>query len=172
MAEQVINITDLAKAGVVIDTPPVALAPNVFTNARNVRFKDGAIRKMTGELLLHTITSDLVPSNETFGKMRYLAYWPNPNLAPLGCYYLFVVDYLRDGITVGQRVYIQDHIGNKRDLTPSTFPDGFAFTTSGWQHTLFSGGFTFIINNGLNKPHYILDKVGNTNINDITSRLG
>lgn len=168
MAEQVINITDLAKAGVVIDTPPVALAPNVFTNARNVRFKDGAIRKMTGELLLHTITSDLVPSNETFGKMRYLAYWPNPNLAPLGCYYLFVVDYLRDGITVGQRVYIQDHIGNKRDLTPSTFPDGFAFTTSGWQHTLFSGGFTFIINNGLNKPHYILDKVGNTNINDIT----
>lgn len=168
MAEQVINITDLAKAGVVIDTPPVALAPNVFTNARNVRFKDGAIRKMTGELLLHTITSDLVPSNETFGKMRYLAYWPNPNLAPLGCYYLFVVDYLRDGITVGQKVYIQDHIGNKKDLTPSTFPDGFAFTTSGWQHTLFSGGFTFIINNGLNKPHYILDKVGNTNINDIT----
>ena len=45
--------------------------------------------------------------------------------------------------------------------------DGFAFTTHGWQHTLFSGGFTFIINNGINKPHYILDTAGNTNINDL-----
>ena len=143
MAEQVITITDLASQGVVLDTPPVSLAPNVFTSARNVRFKDGAIRKMTGELLLNNVVSDLVHANEAFGKIRYLAYWPNPNLAPLGCYYIFVVDYVRDGITIGQKIYIQDHIGNKKDITPSHFPDGLSFTTSGWQHTLFAGGFAF-----------------------------
>jgi hypothetical protein len=167
MAEQVINITDLASQGVVLDTPPVSLAPNVFTSARNVRFKDGAIRKMTGELLLNNVVSDLIPANEEFGKIRYLAYWPNPNLAPLGCYYIFVVDYVRDGITIGQKIYIQDHIGNKKDITPSHFPDGLSFTTSGWQHTLFAGGFAFVINNGIDHPHYILDASGNTDINNI-----
>ena len=64
MAEQTISVTDLASQGVVIDTPPVALAPNVFTNVRNVRFKDGAVRKITGELLLNNIVEDLVPANE------------------------------------------------------------------------------------------------------------
>jgi hypothetical protein len=34
-------------------------------------------------------------------------------------------------------------------------------------HTLFNGGFTFIINNGIEKPHYIKDTPGNTNINNI-----
>jgi hypothetical protein len=85
MADNVINVTDVAKMGVVFDTPPVALAPNVFTDARNVRFKDGAIRKMEGELLLNNITEDLGPSNEEFGKVRYFAVWENPNKQPLAC---------------------------------------------------------------------------------------
>ena len=44
MAED-LNIVDIASKGVVKDTPPIALAPNIFTDVRNVRFKDGAIRK-------------------------------------------------------------------------------------------------------------------------------
>ena len=32
---------------------------------------------------------------------------------------------------------------------------------------MFTGGFAFIINNGIEKPHYILDTAGNTNINNI-----
>jgi len=170
MAEDnVINVTDVAKMGVVFDTPPVALAPNVFTDARNVRFKDGAIRKMEGELLLNNITEDLGPANEEFGKVRYFAVWENPNKQPLACYYLWVVDYVRANVTVGQKIYIQDHTGTKRDITPSGLNggDGFSFTTSGWQHTLFSGGFAFIINNGIEKPHYILDTAGNTDIANI-----
>ena len=44
-----------------------------------------------------------------------------------------------------------------------------AFDTSeAWQHTLFAGGFSFIINNGIQQPYYILDEVGNTDINNIT----
>jgi len=169
MAEgNVINVTEVAKMGVVFDTPPVALAPNIFTDARNVRFKDGAIRKMEGELLLNNITSDL--SSGLFGRVRYFATWENPNRQPLGCYYIWVVDYLSAiGVTLGQKVYIQDHLGTKRDITPSTLNsgNGFKFTPDGWQHTLFTGGFAFILNNGLDKPHYILDTAGNTDIANI-----
>ena len=143
MAEDTISITDIATQGVVIDTPPVALSANVFTDVRNIRFKDGAVRKITGELLLNDIASDLTAPGETFGQVRYFAVWENPNLQPLGCYYIWVVDYNRNNVTVGQKIYIQDHTGTKRDITPSTFADGFSFTTSGWQHTLFTGGFTF-----------------------------
>jgi len=167
MAEETISVTDIASQGVIIDTPPVALAPNVFTNVRNVRFKDGAVRKITGELLLNNIVEDLVPANEAFGQVRYFAVWENPNKAPHGCYYIWVVDYIRAGITVGQKVYIQDHLGTKKDITPASMTNGFAFTTYGWQHTLFSGGFAFILNNGIDKPHYILDTAGNTDINNI-----
>ena len=167
MAEEIISVVDVASQGVVKDTPPVALGENVFTDARNVRFKDGAIRKITGELLLNNITSDLTAPGETFGQTRYFAVWENPNVTPLGCYYIWVVDYVRNGITVGQKVYIQDHTGTKRDITPATLSDGFSFTKSGWQHTFFTGGFAFILNNGIQKPYYILDTPGNTDINNI-----
>ena len=167
MAEDTISVVDIASQGVVIDTPPVALAPNVFTDVRNIRFKDGAIRKITGEILLNNITSDLTAPGEEFGEVRYFAVWDNPNLAPSGCYYIFVVDYIRNNIIIGQKVYIQNHLGTKKDITPDHFPDGMSFTTSGWQHTAFAGGFAFILNNGLDHPHYILDPSGNTDINNI-----
>lgn len=164
MAEEIISVTDIASQGVVIDTPPVALSPNVFTDVRNIRFKDGAVRKITGELLLNDITEDLVPANETFGQVRYFAVWESPNRTPTGCYYIWVVDYIRANVTVGQKMYVQDHTGTKRDITPTTMANGFTFTATGWQHTIFSGGFAFIINNGIDRPHYILDTPGNTNI--------
>ena len=169
MADEIISVTDVASKGVVIDTPPVALAPNIFTDVRNVRFKDGAVRKMEGELLLNNVSVTL--GSGTIGKIRYFAVWENPNRQPFGCYYIFVTDYISAaGVTLGQKVFIQDHTGSTiKDITPTSLNsgNGFKFTTSGWQHTLFSGGFAFIINNGLDKPHYILDTAGNTNINNI-----
>ena len=162
MAEEIISVVDIASKGVVIDTPPVALGQNIFTDVKNVRFKDGAVRKIEGELLLNDITG-------VTGQARYIAVWENPNLQPTGVYYLWVVDKVVSGITVGQQVYIQDHTGVKRDITPAGLNsgNGFSFTTSGWQHTLFSGGFTFILNNGIDKPYYILDTAGNTDINNL-----
>ena len=150
-----ISVTDIASMGVVVDAPPITLNANVFTDVRNVRFKDGAVKKITGELLLNNITDDLTASGEKFGQTRYFAVWENPNKAPLGCYYIWVVDYIRNDITVGQKIYVQDHTGVKRDITPASLTNGFSFTKSGWQHTLFTGGFALIINNGIDKPHYI-----------------
>ncbi len=103
-----LTIADIASKGVVKDTPPVSLASNIFTDVRNVRFKDGAIRKIEGELLLNNITDDQ-SSPKSLGKVRYFAVWQNPNLQPTGCYYIFVVDLLNNNIIVGQKVYIQNH---------------------------------------------------------------
>ncbi|MDA7651344.1 hypothetical protein N8602_00160 [bacterium] len=162
MAEEIISVVDIASKGVVIDTPPVALAQNIFTDVKNIRFKDGAVRKIEGELLLNDITG-------VTGQTRYFAVWENPNLQPTGLYYIWVVDKVVSGVIVGQQIYVQDHTGTKRDITPASLNsgNGFQFTTHGWQHTLFSGGFTFIINNGIDKPHYILDNAGNTDINNL-----
>jgi len=162
MAEEIISVVDIASKGVVIDTPPVALAENIFTDVKNVRFKDGAVRKMEGELLLNDIVG-------ATGQVRYFAVWENPNLQPTGLYYIYVVDKVTAGVVVGQQIFVQDQTGTKVDVTPTSLNsgDGFQVTTSGWQHTLFSGGFTFIINNGIDKPHYILDAAGNTDINNL-----
>ena len=162
MAEEIISVVDIASKGVVIDTPPVALAQNIFTDVKNIRFKDGAVRKIEGELLLNDITG-------VTGQTRYFAVWENPNLQPTGLYYIWVVDKVVSGVIVGQQIYVLDHTGTKRDITPASLNsgNGFQFTTHGWQHTLFSGGFTFIINNGIDKPHYILDNAGNTDINNL-----
>jgi hypothetical protein len=162
MAEEVISVVDIASKGVVIDTPPVALAQNIFTDVKNVRFKDGAVRKMPGELLLNDVAG-------ATGQAKYIAVWENPNRQPDGVYYVYVTDKVSAGVVVGQQVFVQDHLGNKVDVTPSTLNsgNGFQATDDGWQHTLFSGGFTFIINNGLDKPHYILDTPGNTSLSNL-----
>jgi len=36
MAEEIISVVDIASKGVVIDTPPVALAQNIFTDVKNI----------------------------------------------------------------------------------------------------------------------------------------
>ena len=95
MADELKSIVEVASKGVVKDTPPIALAPNIFTDVKNVRFKDNAIRKMEGELLLNDITSDL-SSPLSFGEIRHFAVWENPNKQPTGCYYIWVVDLLNN----------------------------------------------------------------------------
>ena len=52
MASKVVPITNLPQFGVVKDTPTVGLAPNVFTDVRNMRFRDMAAWKMKGEIAL------------------------------------------------------------------------------------------------------------------------
>ena len=168
MPKQVVPITKLADTGVVLDTPPVSLPPNTFSDVRNVRFKDGAVRKMPGEVDLN---STGIEASDTQGNLRYLAFWPNPNRAPLGGYYVYVIDNIVSGSIVGQRVFIQDETGARKDVTPTSLPNGFSIINSEssttWHHTLFAGGFAFIINNGVEAPHYIIDPDDNTDIVDV-----
>ena len=139
MPNQVLPITDLAKAGVIMDSPAVSLPPNVFSNVLNVRFRDGAIRKIEGETVLFQ-GSNIV----------YVAYWQGP----FNNMYVVVE---ADG----------DIILHLESDTAMTRPGGNIFEISGqqddpptnyrYQHTLFNGGFNFVLNNGVSTPVSISD---------------
>lgn len=179
MANELVSIDQLDAAGVILDAPPSGLAPNAFSDARNVRFRDSAASKMTGEVILNAIpdqdsalVTEYAAFGMTFGPARYLAYWPNPNLGELSAYYIFIMAvYDGNGVHVADKVYLQDEEGNFKDVTPPTLvnDDGYkGFSPRGsWHHTSFTGGFAIIINNGVDRPHYILDTINNTVLNNV-----
>ena len=49
-------ITGLGNGGVNTDQPPSSLAPNVFSNALNVRFDDNSVSTTTGETTYRTVS--------------------------------------------------------------------------------------------------------------------
>ena len=214
MPDQIVPITQLDQTGVILDTPPVSLPPNAFTNARNVRFKDGAVRKMEGEVDIFAGISDFfrIQTSRSAGttepvfryaELQYVAWWPSPNqtIRDAG-YYVFVVEDVELDNTVhrvfamqpGASVSIDTSNPTLRNATfagiaeisaripnPDFNPDnevgpenletipgpGYS-SQSTWQHTLFNGGFTFIINNGVEKPQYITDPEGNVDITQLS----
>lgn len=167
MPNQILPVTGLDTVGVNKDTPPAALPAAAFSDVRNVRFRDGAVLKMEGEVNL--FPEVLVDSNNVIdsdGLLKYVAWWPNPNLAnQYTGYYLIIV----------QRADTDDPDLRQRDHVYIALPDGRASlkgkyqpdSMSNWQHTFFQGGFCVVINNGQDVPAYILDVDGNTNIDDV-----
>lgn len=155
MPTQILPVTGLDQVGVIKDTPPSALPPQAFSDARNVRFRDGAALKMLGEVNIFPEVFD----SDTL--IKYVAWWPNPNLVvEQSGYYLLIAERL-DTDTNSQR----DHAyivkpGGQPELKGTFQPD----SRGAWQHTFFQGGFCLIINNGIDVPHYILDDEGNDDI--------
>ena len=142
MPTQVLPITDLAKAGVVMDTPSVSLPPNVFSDVSNIRFRDGAIRKLEGEIL-----------EQDSSDVAYIAYWPGPFRR------MYVVVQNITSETANIILYDVDsgasHTAGGFQYQSSRFPT--APTNIRYQHTLFNGGFNIIINDGFNTPLYLTD---------------
>ena len=182
MANQVLPIQQMDQIGVIKDTPPVALPPNAFSDVRNVRFKDGAISKMEGEInILPNIFDDPdtlvggVPVNYDGSAIKYVAWWANPNLAVFNQgYYLVITEETR--LQSDNTVPPEGNTNPtyQRDVAYLVSVDGEdkvekgVFTPCGigeWHHTFFQGGFALIINNKIDVPHYILDINDNTNIN-------
>lgn len=145
MAEQIIPIQGLADIGLVADLPAVSLPPNVFTDALNVRFRDGAVRKMEGEETLTLPGSALT-------NLQYIAYWQGPQTS-----YLIAVDNNVGNTLATLYAWPIDSAGDlgTRILagTMTTVAD------AQWQHTLFNGGFNIVINNGVTTPQYLTDPV-------------
>ena len=164
MPDQILPLTGLDQTGVILDTPPVALPPTAFSDCLNVRFKDGAVRKMEGELnIFPDIVTNVLAATTTTdpaATIKYTTWWANPNLAGVNSgYYLVIIEHNND-------------MGVRRDFAYVVAPDG-TFSVKGdfppdqnaaWQHTFFQGGFCIIINNGLTTPNYIIDTDGNTDI--------
>ena len=155
MPTQVLPIADLAKAGLIMDLPSVSLPPNVFSDCRNVRFRDGAIRKMEGEeeiLLNFTEAVDLI----------FTCYWPQPDLAPNNGYIVVVARPRPPSTVRADTIHIFDtrNLDINTGITPTysyTSDDLIFEDDTFWQHTLFGGGNTLVLNNRTAKPMYITD---------------
>jgi len=164
MAEKVISIDNLTQIGVVKDTPTVGLAPNTFTDLRNVRLRDNAVFKIKGEAdiangnLNPTFTVDNGAS--TKGLIKFVTHWANPNKD----YYVYVIQAINNDGTTYNRVIVRDPLTNTDlDVTPEIGSNNRGFSDTGyWQSTNFAGGFCLILNNGIDEPHYILDTANNT----------
>ena len=168
MPKQIIPVTGLSDAGLIADTPPVTLPPNAFSDCNNVRFRNGSVSKVRGLI-------DIFPFVRMAHRdiLKYVAWWPNPNLARfnMGYYVLVVQQGTRD------EVYLLkvDELGtadNLVHLEPSNTqicksPTAGFSTDGNWQHTFFQGGFALILNNGIEAPHYILDDLDNVVSTDI-----
>lgn len=154
MSSSIVPIGDLHKLGVIKDAPSIALAPNAFDDVSNVRFHASHISKIEGEV-------DLVTASEItsggIGDILHMFWWDNPNLSPDNGYYVVVsTDGTFDNIHL-----VDANTKVCRDLQYKV-PTG-----GSWQHTIFQGGFSIILNNGIVKPCYVTDETGNTDITQL-----
>ena len=93
MAEKIIPVNNLIEFGVIKDMPTVGLAPNTFTDTRNIRLRDGAVWKMKGDTALANSLNPTMPTNYSAGEIVYITWWNNPNLIPNNnTYYIVIVE--------------------------------------------------------------------------------
>ena len=123
-------IRGLGTKGVNRDTAAVLQEPNSFTNAKNVRFDDGSVKKITGET---QILPNLNP-DPLFG-----IHWPRPDTR----YNIYVA---RD------RVYRINQAGATSLISEVREP----LTGARWQASLFTGGYGVVMNNTVTTPQYVL----------------
>ena len=161
MPDQILPLSGLDQTGVILDTPAVALPPTAFSDVLNVRFKDGAVRKMEGEINIFP-EIDVAPHDPNT-TIKYVAWWANPNLSIFNRgYYLAIYQHA-----------VSDTDDTQMDHAYLVLPDGtfslkgrfMVDTEAAWQHTFFQGGFTLIVNNGLETPRFITDLDGNNTTN-------
>ena len=135
MPVQIVPLEGIDKLGVIKDSPASTLPPGAWTDARNVRFDDGAIRRMKGQLPIFV--------GHGLGDIQHIAYWENPNKR---CYVVINREGNRDYI------YLVGIGGGGPEVsTRSTV----SFSPSeNWTSTQFNGGYSFIVNNGIEAPHH------------------
>ena len=162
MPDNILPITGLDKVGLIADTPPVALPAAGFSDCLNVRFKDGVVRKMEGEV---NVFRQLPFSSDDI--IKYVAWWPSPNLAQVNRGYYLVI--LEREVMIPDPQNPNNTINAIRDVAFFVRPGDNTFGTAkgtfnsegSWQHTFFQGGFALIINNGIDVPNFVLDPEGN-----------
>ena len=163
MPNQILPVNGLDTVGLIKDQPPSGLPPQAFSDCRNVRFRDGAVLKMEGDVNIFPNLGggDSDAFIDSDAEIKYVAWWPNPNLVQENSGYYLIIAQMED-----------TELNRQRDFAYIVQPGGtpvlkgvFDRAAQGaWQHTFFQGGFALIINNGINTPHYILDQEGNTDL--------
>jgi hypothetical protein len=156
MADTITPISNLSQIGMIKDHPPVSLPPNAFTDAMNVRFRHGAIYKMSGEKQIDRLTPAQLGVPD--GEFIFITEWANPNLGDTNTFYIMVI---RDSLTGTDHIIMVYAL--PLDLTNPEYNEIGTTTNLGtWQTTTFQGGFALILNNGLDVPFYLLDTEAGT----------
>ena len=102
---------------------------------------------MTGEELI--LTHDRM----AHGEAVYIAHWPSPS----GNRYVVVNKEATTGPMFQYEAFIYDNMGNLLNPTQERIIVTETDATPSWQHTLFNGGFHFIINSTISTPYFIND---------------
>jgi hypothetical protein len=153
MPDTITPISALDTVGLNKDRPPVSLPPNAFTDALNVRFRHGAVSKLNGEKQIDWMTPEYLGYSN--GEFIFITEWTNPNLGDNNSYYIIVV---RDQVNSPPTDYLFLVKALPGDLTNPEYNEIGSTTNLGkWQSTLFQGGFSIILNNGIDIPYYLID---------------
>lgn len=125
-----IPIESVGTVGVVKDVAPHLLAAQVWTDALNVRFIDGAVETIGGQVSLGgTPTDDVI---WTLGV---------PTITPDTTFFWLHASQ--------QRVFVMDQVGLIADITQASGPYS-ADRTRRWNGSVFNG--TLVLNNGVQPP--------------------
>ena len=73
----IIPIRDLGQAGINRDTAAVLLAPNTFSDGRNVRFHNNSVRKIEGHVQILPNLTDT--DGSTLSNPHFGIHWPRPD---------------------------------------------------------------------------------------------
>ena len=144
MPTQIIPIEGIDKLGLIADQPAVNIPPGAWSDVSNVRFDDGAIRKIKGHIEIfddHGLTN-----------IQHIAYWENPNTR----YYIVI------NRTTVDTVYTLEleSTGDTILVSRGEFDTPTVGQRDSWQSLQFNGGFTIIVNNGLVAPEHITAQTG------------
>jgi len=148
----IVPIKDLAKIGVIPDPPSLLTPPNAFSNALNVRFRDGRIIGIPGDEVRLTVASSISNALEAL-------FWPRTDgavimVAKSDGHIWALTPKPSGGTTAGEQFTAADFSSDLDATYPS---EGYLDPTTKWQGGLFGGGRAVFFNDGVHTPVYCLE---------------
>ena len=162
----IVPVREVGTRGIIRDIPSVLLPTNAWSDGRNVRFDNDSVEKIAGHEVMFAARDEQAAGGTNIEPI-IVQYWPRPNTR----YYIYGNArqmYRVDGAgNVSNINPLMMNQGSDRMTNPYLTPDGtptndpdlaarVMFDDNGqWQSTLFNGGYSVVVNNGLDTPHYI-----------------
>ena len=136
MADQILPVGNFDKGGLVVDSDAFSLQPNEWSGGRNIRFDNRSVSKILGE--------------QQFIELPNLSPVTVRNwVQPVNEYYIMTMS---DGTT--RRVGVSGTVENVTKGIGST-AEPLATVNATYTTSLFNGGYTYVVGDGVNTPQYI-----------------
>ena len=150
---QPIKIRGGDKIGIIKDSPAFSLPPSAYTDGRNVRFHDGVVSKIPGEV---NILGSLVNMSNNMVDPEHIAYWPNP-ITPQ---YVYINK---------THVYTMNSAGGIHNINKNSAPYA---SSDEWHSAIFTGGYALVLNSTVGTPQYVIDTTTDGSVPDLQDLPG